>query len=96
MFVLILNDKFILDSLCFANIQDLKNYLTTHLGKSVKIEKVRFDPEASQTEFIESSGTATIDTLVKLLIAHETIRVFSEIFSPYGKGFLSIIKLTQY
>lgn len=96
MFILMLNDKFVLDHLCFVTIADLKDYLTSHLGKSVTIEKVRFDPEVAQVEFVEASGGSTIDRLVKLLLAHETIRVFAEMFAPYDSGFLSIIKLTQY
>lgn len=96
MFVLMLNDKFVLDRLCFATIEDLKDYLTCHLGKSVTIEKVRFDPEVAQPEFVEASGVTTIDRLVTLLLAQETIRVFAEMFAPYDSGFLSIIELTHY
>lgn len=96
MFVLMLDDKFVLDRLCFATIEDLKDYLTCHLGKSVTIETVHFDPEVAQPEFVKASGVATIDTLVKLLVAHETIRVFAEMFAPYDSGLLSIVKLTQY
>ena len=96
MFILMLNDKFVLDCLCFATIEDLKDYLTSHLGKSVTIKKIRFDTEVAQPEFVEASGVTTIDRLVTLLLAHETIRVFAEMFAPYDSGFLTIIKLTQY